>query len=519
KRVSTVELLTRLAEGTNGRYFQVDDASELPAVYRRIEELLAAERILTVPDPDPMSRPPHVEIGTRVSGCRIVDLDRPDAPRFRPGTAHAPGRRLLSPAHRLLLDRASELQLESACADTYDPGISEAWVLARNGNDLAFCTPDIVRAPGLLYRSDSRELIEDFRGVEISIRRLRTRFPPIEDVIAEPWQLLDRLATSIPNVGMEGWRRSDRLLHGRAFLESRGLLAAAGWESPEWKAFARERLQREADEGIDGLRTRYERQFPDASASAVDTAVRFSAEGIVLAHRITAPDPIDLQPHLAAWLGDLPVHDLFVRWERATWMRDGPDADFPERWNAVRDLFRYPRFGRVVAALEPAYDPGCDCLGYWRIQLPRPGLLHPRRALGELGREDVPLDLIPEEPLIWRLLSTLAERDAAWAEALGPGSELTDSSYRLEGPAIGWIPGRAFRNVSLRVSFRDPAGRRLELTAQVRDALLDPDVTTSDLPERPARWMAEQLRLTREGAAPVPAPLAHALPRALELPR
>ncbi len=77
-------------------------------------------------------------------------------------------------------------------------------------------------------------------------------------------------------------------------------------------------------------------------------------------------------------MGDIPTHDLFVRWEieriNRALLRDEPIPDdaFPEEWRALRRLFFVPSYARVLALLAPVYDPERDVIGFYRVVLPRP---------------------------------------------------------------------------------------------------------------------------------------------------
>jgi hypothetical protein len=202
----------------------------------------------------------------------------------------------------------------------------------------------------------------------------------------------------------------------------------------------------------------------------------------------------------------VPVADLFLAWERHSWQSDLSDEAFLNGWKALRQRLGLPQFGRVLTVLEPAYDEGCDCLGFWRLQLPRPGLLHPRRALGEFGRDDILLDLVPERPLAHMLLTKMRSLGPAFETSLGEGSKIVSTRYRLEGPSDRWVPGVAFRHVTLQIEWEDPQARRLKLSATLEDTRMEDEPL----------WTVTGTKLERDHA-PVPAGLKKELPKQLTL--
>ena len=269
---------------------------------------------------------------------------------------------------------------------------------------------------------------------------LRTKTRPIEVLVPDlaalpesPVEVARRLADRVAGVADAEIERDSRktpydrharpyhdiptVVHGRTFFDLRERLATALFSYPDYRRWALEKLAAEAAADLDDLRERYRRRAPTASDEAIELALEQSEEGRAIRDRASNPSPLDLTRHLSAWLGDVPVIDLFERWEaeRIEALLAGtttaPDwTDFAERWEALRKLLFASSYTRELTLLTPAHDRRGDRIGYYRVILPRPAWYHNRirNYRNHPGWTDLPFDLVPEQPLAYRSIAWLA---------------------------------------------------------------------------------------------------------------
>jgi hypothetical protein len=267
------------------------------------------------------------------------------------------------------------------------------------------------------------------------------------------------------------------LADGERFLEARPRLARAIYARPDYRARVLEKLLREADADLRAMIERWRRRFPAAPPEVVEAAARDSAEGSEILARGSTPREVDLERHLCAWLGDIPAHDLFVRWEVVQIERrlaEGPAAvrldGVLARWRALRKVLFVPSYARVLAILSPVRDRETDRIGFWRLLLPRPSWLLQRvkddRAPPELV--DLPLDLIPDLPLgLWlvdHLDRSRPEVTARWREE---NRRVVSLAYELRGKPRTRDPDRGFRETRVRMVLESTLAPRVELTADL----------------------------------------------------
>jgi len=179
------------------------------------------------------------------------------------------------------------------------------------------------------------------------------------------------------------------LMQGSTFMQIRPTLARLLFLYPEYRQWALARLRKHADWDLAILTDRYIRRYPDLPREALAEAVRQTEEGQAILARAVEPSPLDLQPYLAAWLGDISASQLFSRWERDwinRFLNDEPNGNdferFSDGWQELRRVFFVPSYTRTLALLHPIHDPENERIGFWRVLLPRPSLLQPRCSLG-----------------------------------------------------------------------------------------------------------------------------------------
>jgi hypothetical protein len=256
-------------------------------------------------------------------------------------------------------------------------------------------------------------------------------------------------------------------------------LARALYAHPEYRRWVLERLRREAETDLKALMDRYRRRFPETDPVLLERVVTETDEARRIRARARTPSEVDLQRWLAAWLGDVSAHDLFVVWEVGLvnrWLNEeSPDIDsLEDRWRALRDLLFVPSYSRVLALLSPVHDPEADRIGYWRVVLPRSGWMQTRMKgyRRDLDLSDLPLDLVPEVPMALWLFSEIErsrpELIVGWREQ---GYRVTSIAYDLTSKPAKHDPVRAFRETRLTLSLetgrREGGSPHLSLTADL----------------------------------------------------
>jgi hypothetical protein len=496
--------LQRLARRTSGRYFEVPTGPQLERIYLRIREILDSEAVLTVIDPSPEEEAGVPRVRARDRACRVVAhaLPLPAEPESSEGRPPRPNpRTLVDGVHdgRHTADPfcVGREESQSGKIEAFVPSL---WFVRPEPQRVSGCALDVTLDLGVLYNPFPPArigwtLVNDTIGVKT--RRFDLRVAPLDELPGAPERLMDDLARSAlavagdeieihpRNVPREEHARPfhdvPALRHGRAFFDLRPQLARGLFLTPELRDWVLERLGAEAQRDLDELAARFRRRAPDSAEAAIRRAVADSDEGRRIAQRASAPTDADLERYLAAWLGDVAAHDLFVRWEALRLERElaqaAPFAEaesFRAEWKALRDLLFVPSYARVLALLSPVYDRETQRIGFWRVVLPRPGWIERRlrRQSGSSEWRDLPLDLVPDRPLGYRVAEhLLGERPDVLAHLREAGYRVRSVAYELPAKPYRQNPRTAFRRARVRLVLEGPAAgaaeRRLEVEAEV----------------------------------------------------
>jgi len=513
---SSRSFLQRLALKTHGKYFEAPTPSLLAGVFRRIREMLDNEAILDVLDPRPDLEPGKLKVSSRRKGCKIDLLgdlyaEEPEATVVAPPYPPLPARLGLSfskmwdfhvnRAHHFVDPNCGHL--EDGLEADMQRLAETVWYVDVDQDRVRGCALDLIMETGPLYDPMSNSWTRFNSWIKLATRPFDLPVEAPQDLPQRPEQLMDslaRLASSAagrevktdPRQRPEAWHArpySDlpTIFHGRTLLEMRPRLAHALFLTDEYRDWTLERLQEEARADLRALEERLQRRAPQHSAEAVRIAVSLSPEAQRIKERARAPQETDLQRFLGAWLGDIPIHDLFVRWEiersNRALSRDAPalGGEFSEEWAALRRLFFVPSYARVLALLTPVHDPERDVIGFYRVVLPRPSWFLPR-VFGYTKHPDwidLPLDLLPEQPLGFRVLETLrAQRPQLLGTLHALGYRVVSLEYESLQKARKQNPRRAFRQSRVTIELAPQTDSPLAaegsmLTVQA-DLTLDP---------------------------------------------
>lgn len=497
---STKRFLQRLALRTHGRYFEAPTASRLGPIFRAIRDTLDREASLSVADPRPDESPRPIDVSSLRPGCRVTAYEIAEPPprdAWRtplsalddglPATVHAGAD---SPLWRGYDPERS--WIDRGCPTATPPeqgGVGTPLRIDERG--LGGCVLDVGLVDGLIYNPYTQwSMANPWLSAE-----LRRRETPV----AEPARLPRHPAALMPELARAALAADDgdvtrfvlfdgmhelharprgdhpRLIDGDAFHDLRPALALALFRRTDYRAWALDELGRRAERELGRLERRLHELAPRAPAEAVRRAARESAGGREILRRATAPTAIELQPLLAAWLGDVSAHELFVEWERGEIERrlaagsrsaDG-DGEFEEAWRALHELVRTPSYNRTLALFAPLMAPEGDRVGYWRVLLPRVGWILPRLRGDARGEwHDLPFDLVPERPLAVWVLGRLAASRPELARRLAGGRVVT-VSYEPTGKPYTRSPDRAFESTRIRIGVAS-SGETVELVAEVR---------------------------------------------------
>jgi hypothetical protein len=248
----------------------------------------------------------------------------------------------------------------------------------------------------------------------------------------------------------------------------------------DFRAWFDERMRGETRRALDALTDRYRERFPDLDEARLRETVAASEEGRRLRAGVADPSDAQLRHFLAAWLGDISAHDLFARWEARQidrTLQGREDRGFGDKWESLRELFFVPSYVRSLVLLSPGYDSATDRIGFWRVILPRPGWIDIRRRgySRPPGAADLPLDLVPDQPLGLWLVESLLESSQPLATQLRDGCAVESLQYRLRGKSGKHEPRRAFRETAVDLTLRcydNPTGTlrlRAEIDLEPRD--------------------------------------------------
>jgi len=530
------EMLKQITASTFGAYFDVERADEMSAVFDEIRGILETEAVVTVVDPDPLADPGSVRVTSVLRSCEVIALGDPSLAEEkhtarRPIVLPAPPlpihlRARLSIPHRKILARGMLLPSVSDClgpGGSAQPQLS-VWDFEVTPERITGCAPDIAVSHGYLYDPGADPFVGRNETVQVKLRPFGIEIPAFENLEQNPTRLVDAILASLPDgVSLDDDSVMDRatvakvltgiptLIQGTTFLEMRPRLARALVSHPAYGEWALGRLQEWIEADIEDLEKRYRKLFPDYSEETVRMAARNSDDARAMRARLKAPTEVDLQPFLAAWLGDIEVHALFAAWEREAVQRrlagdqsaEG-EAAFMKGWRRLRALLSKPCTTRIVAPLVLMYESECDCVGFYRIILPRPGLMRARIREASDFLQSPRLDMPPNLPFGYGLVSALQEQlPDAMAELHEAGYRVGSIGYKLVGPAEFHDPERAFRETRVfldlsRQTEGDAADkpRSVRITADLHLAIPPPPPTDAPVgdgaPQR-RRWLLDSV--------------------------
>ncbi len=533
---SVREMLRRLAASTFGTYFDVEDADELTAVFDKIREILEAEATLTIVDPDPKAGPGEVHVKSKKGACEVIVLGAPrrtheETVARTPITVPAPPlpmsfKKFLSYSHRKILAEGTLVRSETDCFGddrSMARRLSE-WEFEVTPQRIRGCAPDIAMAHGYLYDPDARPTVTRNETVQVKVRSFDFEVPPFAALEEDPVHLIDGILASIPDdvtddaagpvdrATLSRWMTDTPILvHGTTFLEMRPRLAQALVSHPAYGDWAMGRLGEWIEADIEDLEERYRQLFPGHSEETVRAAAQSSDAAEAFRARLRAPTEVDLQPFLAAWLGDIESHTLFARWEREAVGRRlaGDESDksthrFLRDWRRLHRLLARPSTTRIIAPLVLMYESECDCVGFYRIILPRPGFIRARMQERSVFFQAPLLDLPPRMPFGYAMVGALQEQmPDALTSLRDRGYRLGSIGYELLGPTEFHDPERAFRETRVYLDLVGPETdaddnqRRVNIVADLHLALPDesqgPD--TGNGTSRRARWLIDEVKV------------------------
>ena len=533
------EMLKQVTEATFGAYFDVERAGEMSAVFDEIRGILETEAIVTVVDPDPSAEPGSVRVESALRSCEVIalgDTSRGDAKQSarRPIVLPAPPlpinlRANLSVPHRKILARGWLIPSVSNClgpGGSRNPQLS-AWDFEVAPERISGCAPDIAVSHGYLYDPGADPFISRNETVQIKLRPFDIGIPPFDELEQDPVRLVDAILASLPDdYSLDDDSVMDRatvakwltsipvLVQGTTFLEMRPRFARALVSHPVYGKWAMGRLQEWIEADILDLEERYRILFPGQSDEAIRLAAHNSDDARAMRARLEAPTEVDLQPFLAAWLGDIESHALFQAWEREAVERrlvgegtiEGEEA-FLKGWRRLRVLLSKPSTARIVAPLVLMYESECDCVGFYRIILPRPGLMRARVRERSDFLQSPRLDMPPKLPFVYGLIRALEEQlPDAITGLREAGYSLVSMGYELVGPTEFHDPERAFRETRVRLDLgRESSGGdqspepSVKIIADLHLAIPPPRSSDSPaaraLPPRRIRWLLDNVEV------------------------
>jgi hypothetical protein len=507
---ATRQLLKRLADAADGEFFDAAEGQSLRKVFSRIRDVLENERIVTVSDPKPGAKAGKLQVRSRNPNCTIRmlrdkekevvdDPTREPIPRPFPEPPQSYSSRL-TVGHRGLFSKARERSVDPGCGSggyfhrlyRGEP-LEPLWFFHVGQREISGCGLDVTMEHGLLYSPEADGMAEASPGLKLRARPFELSVPEMEKLPRAPEQVMDALARTA--LALEGERVDTdpsksppehharpfydypNLAHGLTFMEMRPVLARAAFLYPRYREWALDKLRRAARDELAILIEGYRRSFPEYPDATLQAVVRQSEEGQRILFRAENPSETDLVQYLAAWLGDISAHEAFRKWEkrRILGLLDDveprpSDERFVEAWGELRRVFFVPSYARSLTVLQPAYDAGCDCVGYWRLVLPRTSWMKPRIQDTELARAfaDESLDLIPDVPLGFWVVRHVASKEPRILDRLRDGGyEVRRVAYQVLGVGDSLRPGRAFGSTRVNVVFGTDVGQEFVLGADL----------------------------------------------------
>lgn len=487
--LSTRRFLQKIAADSNGHFFEIGTGGRVSEIFERIRSMLGREALLSFTDEVAQEGPREVRVRSRNRDCRVltfVHRPQPADERHRPIAESEPDgdmRRALLPgdSRRAHYSSRSKNGMDPECA------ADEAlWYLASTDGGARGCVLDITMEQGLLYSADSSSHLFANGWIKQKTRPVSIELPSPEALPATPEQWLEAFAAEAQAAAERHVEHDPRqipielharpyhdlpmLVHGKLFFELRAALARIAFADPEYARWVATRLEQRAEQELAQQASRLREMAPGLDEVSSLSLARESLDGQAILARATSPSEVDLQEFLAAWLGDVSAHELFLAWERreVNHMLDSDGVgspDFTARWQAARKLFFVPSYARVLTVLAPIHDRQTQRIGYIRIVLPRASWMLSRvqNWEGRLDYSDLPPDLVPEWPLAGWLLSQAEVR----RELRAVGGEISALRYELTGKPASWVPRRAFEQSRVIFELDAGDGRREELSYEV----------------------------------------------------
>jgi len=475
--VSTRKFLQQLAMKTNGKFFDVPTTATLDDTYRRIREILDNEAILTVVDPEPDAEPGKVGVAARGEGCKARVLRDDREADAAPAPEISSARSLPIRPDPILTNPIRVLRVDDSEGGMCSGG---SWDLYVGERRLIGCVYDITMDYGRLYDPFPFSWVGINAWLRLRSRAFEIPVPSVADLPQRPEQLMDSLATRARAVADHEVDTDPRrqppddharpyydypgLVHGRTFFDLRPSIAQALYARVDYRDWVLERMEREARSELALLHERLRRLAPDRTDEELSAAVLQTDEAREILSRAAKPAVPDAERHLTAWLGDVPAHDLFVRWEagKIAELVDGAvDEEFTAGWVELRRLFWVPSYTRTLTLLSPVRDTATGRIGFWRVILPRLGWLKERVKKNQPLPEftDLPLDLVPDAPLGYWVVRRILEDAPELALTLRDREyETATVRYELLGKPRKFDPVRAFERA--RVSIELGGSRR-----------------------------------------------------------
>jgi hypothetical protein len=252
-----------------------------------------------------------------------------------------------------------------------------------------------------LYRKSGKLRWLRVRESASVIRRLSFPVPPLDRVLPSGIGPVDPLFMALsvePSAGEaeRTWTDVPFLANGYTFMGIRGQIASALFSHPDYREWAYRKIR-------DDRLAMLEELFGGPGGSG-EGGERLDPFRETIRSLDWTPEPAELQQHLAAWLGDVPVGELGTEVESRVvreWLSGaaggsmGP-GDLIDAWRRLRIWFPPPVQVRQHLLLVPGYDPERDVIGFWRITQPR------------LEWNGPPKGLLPAQPFGLRALQWIA---------------------------------------------------------------------------------------------------------------
>lgn len=446
--------LTGLARQTGGEYFEIEEASALDRVYRRICERMDG-RLYVSYAPPPFGSGPRDRKSGNGFRWREVRVRAADGVPCRVTALRAP--------ERFEAERGTPVPGRGVPAYFNSPGPGAQ--ISGRASDLLVATGPLYDAgrlldAGKLQATVNREPLHAMRHVVVEASDLtlaRSEIASPEDLLLH---MLRRDLPAPASILDDPSARPAFLVDGYTFLEMREVLGRALIERrPDYRRWAEDRLAVRVEAEIHSLVAR----APQANGLTAEEMVTLRAALLA-----DASSPEEGTAHLlvAEWLGDVPARQVALDLERrvADRLLADSDADAREEARAVErgwhklGLWFPPAVGsRVLTPLIPAWEPATGRVGFYRFVLAWPHsfderprtvpvrplalatvhwlLDRPETAEVLAGRARVvALDYPPNEPRTLRGVRCPAAPSGLAAEAHGADLPERTVIVELEGP-------------------------------------------------------------------------------------